>query len=72
MLSSNKAWYVANKNQINNTLVAVQGNNHPLLMSNKLETRNLVLVNPIKSKKFLGNAKVRYRQEEKNGQIEKQ
>ena len=68
--SSNKAWYVANKNQINNTLVVVQGNKHPLLMSNKLETRNLVLVNPIKSKKFLGKAKVRYRQEDQNCQIE--
>ena len=68
--SANNPWYVVNKDQINNTLVAVQGNNHPLLMSKELETRNLVLVNPIKNKKFLGKAKVRYRQEDQDCQIE--
>ena len=39
-------------------------------MSDKLETRNLVLVNPIKTKKFLGKAKVRYRQEDQDCKIE--
>ena len=68
--STNNAWYVANKDLTNNVLVAVQGNNHPLLMSSKLETRNLVLVNPIETKKFLGKAKVRYRQEDQDCQIE--
>ena len=68
--STNNAWYVANKDLTNNVLVAVQGNNHPLLMSSELGTRNLVLVNPIKTKKFLGKAKVRYRQEDQDCQIE--
>ena len=68
--SANNPWYVVNKDQINNTLIAVQGNNHPLLMSKELKTRNLVLVNPIKNKKFLGKAKVRYRQEDQDCQIE--
>ena len=68
--SANNPWYVVNKDQINNTLVAVQGNNHPLLMSKELKTRNLVLVNPIKNKKFLGKAKVRYRQEDQDCKIE--
>ena len=68
--STNYAWYVANKDLTNNVLVAVQGNNHPLLMSSELETRNLVLVNPIETKKFLGKAKVRYRQEDQDCQIE--
>ena len=67
---TNNAWYVANKDLTNNVLVAVQGNNHPLLMSSELETRNLVLVNPIETKKFLGKAKVRYRQEDQGCQIE--
>ena len=68
--STNNPWYVANKDLTNNVLVAVQGNNHPLLMSSELETRNLVLVNPIETKKFLGKAKVRYRQEDQDCQIE--
>ena len=67
---TNNPWYVANKDLTNNVLVAVQGNNHPLLMSSELETRNLVLVNPIETKKFLGKAKVRYRQEDQDCQIE--
>ena len=68
--STNNPWYVANKDLSNNILVAVQGNNHPLLMSNELETRNLVLINPIKTKKFSGKAKVRYGQKDQDCKIE--
>ena len=39
-------------------------------MSDKLTTRNLSLINPIQNKKFLGNAKIRYRQKDQECQVE--
>jgi tRNA-specific 2-thiouridylase len=68
--SKNDPWYVAKKNLNNNTLIAVQGNNHPLLMSSQLETKNLKLINEIEEKEFNGKAKVRYRQEDQDCIIE--
>ena len=68
--SNNYPWYVANKDLISNTLIAVQGNYHPLLMSKELDTKNLELVNTLKKAKFSGKAKVRYRQEDQDCQIE--
>jgi tRNA-specific 2-thiouridylase len=68
--STNDPWYVAKKNLKNNTLVAVQGNNHPLLMSSQLETANLKLINELDKKRFYGKAKVRYRQEDQDCFIE--
>ena len=68
--SKNIPWYVAEKNIKKNTLVAVQGNNHPLLMSSKLETKNLKLINEIEEKRFNAKAKVRYRQEDQDCFIE--
>tara|TARA_Y100000590_G_scaffold29074_1_gene32487 strand:+ start:712 stop:1791 length:1080 start_codon:yes stop_codon:yes gene_type:complete len=68
--SKNIPWYVAKKNIKKNTLVAVQGNNHPLLMSSQLETKNLKLINEIEEKKFNAKAKVRYRQEDQDCFIE--
>ena len=68
--SKNDPWYVAKKNLKNNTLIAVQGNNHPLLMSTQLETKDLKLINEIEEKEFNGKAKVRYRQEDQDCFIE--
>ena len=68
--SNNVPWYVAEKNIKKNTLIAVQGNNHPLLMSSKLETKNLNLINEIEEKRFNAKAKVRYRQEDQDCFIE--
>jgi len=68
--SKNDPWYVAKKNLKKNTLVAVQGNSHPLLMSSKLETSNLRLINQLEEKRFNGKAKVRYRQEDQDCFIE--
>ena len=68
--STNDPWYVAKKNLKNNTLVAVQGNNHPLLMSSQQETANLKLINELDEKRFNGKAKVRYRQEDQDCFIE--
>ena len=68
--SKNDPWYVAKKNLKNNTLIVVQGNNHPLLMSSQLETKDLKLINEIEEKEFNGKAKVRYRQEDQDCIIE--
>ena len=60
--SNNDPWYVASKNNKTNTLTVVQGNDHPLLFSNKLTTRNKFLLSDDIGKEFKGTAKVRYRQ----------
>ena len=57
---------MAKKNLKDNTLVAVQGNYHPLLLSKELDTINLNLVNLLEEKEFYGKAKVRYRQEDQD------
>ena len=60
--TNNNPWYVADKNIKTNTLTVVQGNNHPLLFSNELVTRNKFLLSDDIAKEFKGTAKVRYRQ----------
>tara|TARA_Y100000590_G_scaffold154523_2_gene177609 strand:- start:742 stop:1821 length:1080 start_codon:yes stop_codon:yes gene_type:complete len=62
--SGNLPWYVAIKNSKDNTLVVVQGHNHPLLMSNEIKTKDLNLINDIQEKEFEGAVKVRYRQKD--------
>ena len=46
-----------------------QGNNHPLLFSSELTTKNLYLFSESIPKKFSGTAKVRYRQEDQECEI---
>ena len=60
--TNNSPWYVADKNIKTNTLTVVQGNNHPLLFSNELITRNKFLLSDDIVNEFKGTAKVRYRQ----------
>tara|TARA_B100000686_G_scaffold86112_1_gene92960 strand:- start:66 stop:1133 length:1068 start_codon:yes stop_codon:yes gene_type:complete len=60
--TNNSPWYVADKNIETNTLTVVQGNNHPLLFSDELVTRNKFLLSDDIAKEFKGTAKVRYRQ----------
>ena len=55
-------WYVAKKDLTNNELMCVQGNDHPLLFSNELSTKNLFLLDNKLPDSFDGTAKVRYRQ----------
>jgi len=62
--SNNNPWYVACKNINTNTLTVVQGNNHPLLFSKELITRNKFLLSDDIGEEFKGTAKVRYRQED--------
>ena len=64
-------WYVAEKITSDNSIIAVQGNEHPKLFSSVLETKNLFLINNIKDKDFYGTAKVRYRQKDQECKITK-
>ena len=68
--SLDSPWYVAKKNIDENSIIVVQGNNHPLLLSKELETSNLYLINEIGDYYFEGTAKVRYRQKDHKCKIE--
>ena len=68
--NNNEPWYVAGKDMDTNTLIVVQGNDNPLLFSRELTTRNLYLLNEDIEQKFNGAAKVRYRQEDQECEIE--
>ena len=67
--ASDLPWYVAKKDLENNELMCVQGNNHPLLFSSELTTKNLHLFSESIPKKFSGTAKIRYRQEDQKCEI---
>ena len=68
--NNNEPWYVAGKDMDTNTLIVVQGNDNPLLFSRELITRNLYLLNEDIEQKFNGAAKVRYRQEDQECEID--
>ena len=58
-----EAWYVAQKNLEDNTLLVVQGGQHPLLFANALTVQNIHWINPIAQENgFRCMAKTRYRQ----------
>lgn len=58
-----KPWYVADKNVKDNTLIVVQGKNHPLLSSKTILADNLSWVSgDIKHNILKCTAKIRYRQ----------
>ena len=58
-------WYVAEKDIDNNNLIVVQGNDHPLLYSQKLLAGQLHWIGgyPLDEGKYI-TAKIRYRQED--------
>jgi tRNA-specific 2-thiouridylase len=62
-------WYVAKKNLKTNELLCVQGNDHPLLFSRELSTKNLFKLEDSLPTSFEGTAKVRYRQEDQGCEI---
>ena len=62
-------WYVAKKNLKTNELLCVQGNDHPLLFSRELSTKNLFKLEDSLPTSFEGTAKVRYRQEDQRCEI---
>ena len=62
-------WYVAKKDLKSNELTCVQGNEHPLLFSNELTTKNIYLLEDNLPDSFEGTAKVRYRQQDQECKI---
>ncbi len=64
---SGDPWYVADKNLADNTLVVVQGDQHPLLFKQELDASQLHWITAAPSEdKFKCHAKVRYRQQEQS------
>jgi tRNA-uridine 2-sulfurtransferase len=55
-------WYVAAKDQVRNTLLVVQGHDHPLLASRALITERWHWLAPPRAEAFRCAVKVRYRQ----------
>lgn len=76
--ASDAPWYVAQKDLANNQLIAVQGKNHPLLLSNGLIAGQIHWINkPPATEQIRCMAKTRYRQPDQactvttvNGQLE--
>ena len=62
-------WYVAEKNLDNNTLVVVQGKNHPLLFANSLTCNQLDWINGLPDLPLRCAAKVRYRQADQDCEV---
>ena len=62
-------WYVAEKNLNNNTLVVVQGKNHPLLFANSLTCNQLDWINGQPDLPIRCAAKVRYRQADQDCEV---
>jgi len=60
------AWYVAAKNLARNELLAVQGHDHPLLVSRALATGPCNWLVQPESLEFASQIKVRYRQADQN------
>jgi tRNA-uridine 2-sulfurtransferase len=65
-----EAWYVAAKDVARNTLVIVQGHDHPLLSSGALTTENWHWLAPARAAPFRCTVKVRYRQADQTALLE--
>tara|TARA_B100000989_G_scaffold40317_1_gene25567 strand:+ start:1238 stop:2314 length:1077 start_codon:yes stop_codon:yes gene_type:complete len=64
-------WYVADKDIINNELIAVQGQNHPALYHTKLIASNIHWISGSEPTQIQLKAKIRYRGKEKACNIKK-
>ena len=63
-------WFVAGKDLERNVLIAVQGKNHPLLLTDWLTTTEVFWVNAAPETPLRCKAKVRYRQDDQDCVIE--
>jgi tRNA-specific 2-thiouridylase len=69
--TSGEPWFVAGKDMQNNTLLIVQGQNHPLLFNSRLEASSLEWTNnSIPAASFTCRAKTRYRQPDQDCNVE--
>ncbi len=76
--SDDNPWYVSGKDLSRNTLIAVQGGNHPLLFSDSLKVSELHWINGLPEEiikneniDFSCQAKTRYRQDDQQCQVTK-
>ncbi len=63
-------WYVAAKDGARNTLVVVQGHDHPALLSSALSTSGWHWLAPVPAQPLMAAVKVRYRQSEQPARLE--
>lgn len=63
-VGTGEPWFVAGKNTRENTLYAVQGENHPALYSKALHAIEMTWIGPKEEIEFTCTAKVRYRQQD--------
>lgn len=66
-----EAWFVAKKDLLQNTLLVVQGEDHPLLYTQDIQAKELTWLTPLPPLPYTCQAKVRYRQPEQECVIEK-
>ena len=55
-----EAWYVARKHINSNTIIAVQGHDHPMLFSQQAKVSDINWIGDAPEKAFLAQAKIRY------------
>jgi tRNA-specific 2-thiouridylase len=63
-------WYVVDKDLVNNILIVAQGQHHPHLYHNTLETGHIHWINGVDSAADECTAKIRYRQPDQQCSIE--
>ena len=63
-------WFVAGKDMAKNELIVVQGHDHPLLLSSRLEAGDLSWVGPAPEAGCRYTAKTRYRQQDAGCRVE--
>ena len=70
--AAEQPWYVGAKDSRRNTLIVVQGHDHPLLSSGELTTGPMHWLTPPRSERFGCTVKVRYRQADQEAMLEPQ
>ncbi len=66
-----EAWFVIDKNVNNQEVTVVQGEDHPLLLSESLVATDLTWIHTPPTTPYICKAKIRYRQEDQDCVIEK-
>ncbi|MFH4416432.1 MAG: tRNA 2-thiouridine(34) synthase MnmA [Neisseriaceae bacterium] len=64
-----KPWYVAEKDKTNNTLVVVQGHDHPLLFCREILVKDLSFISGSAPKEECYEVKIRYRMKEERARL---
>ena len=67
--TNEEPWFVVDKNMLNNTLIVVQGKQHPRLFSKALRASKLHWIERVPAAPFSCRAKIRYRQTDQECRI---